>query len=40
VCGVTIDNVSAFNGTSAIEAICSVGQDGKILGPQLTQLVR
>ena len=40
VCGVTIDNVLAGNGTSAIEAICSVGKDGKILGPQLTQLVR
>jgi hypothetical protein len=40
VCGVTIDNVSASNGTSAIEAICSVGRDGSILGPQLTQLVR
>jgi hypothetical protein len=40
VCGVTIDNVEALNGTSAIEAICSVGKDGKILGPQLTQLVR
>jgi hypothetical protein len=40
VCGVTIDNVSAGNGTSAIEAICSVGRDGKVLGPQLTQLVR
>jgi hypothetical protein len=25
---------------SAIEALCSVGQDGRILGPQLTQLVR
>jgi hypothetical protein len=40
VCGVTIDNVLASNGTSAIEAICSVGRDGQILGPQLTQLVR
>jgi hypothetical protein len=40
VCGVTIDNVSASSGTSAIEAICSVGRDGSILGPQLTQLVR
>jgi hypothetical protein len=40
VCGVTIDNVLASNGTSAIEAICSVGRDGRILGPQLTQLVR
>jgi hypothetical protein len=40
VCGVTIDNVLANSGTSAIEAICSVGRDGKILGPQLTQLVR
>ena len=25
---------------STTEAICSVGKDGKILGPQLTQLVR
>ena len=40
VCGVTIDNVMAGNGTSAIEAICSVGRDDKILGPQVTQLVR
>jgi hypothetical protein len=40
VCGVTIDNVEAGNGTSAIEAICSVGRDHDVLGPQLTQLVR
>jgi hypothetical protein len=40
VCGVTIDNVLANDVTSAIEAICSVGRDGQILGPQLTQLVR
>jgi hypothetical protein len=40
VCGVTINNVESFSGTSAIEAICSVGQDHDILGPQLTQLVR
>jgi hypothetical protein len=40
VCGVTIDNVEAGNPTSAIEAICSVGRDGEVLGPQLTQLVR
>jgi hypothetical protein len=40
VCGVTIDNVEASNGTSAIEAICSVGRDSQILGPQVTQLVR
>jgi hypothetical protein len=40
VCGVTIDNVMADSETSAIEAICSVGRDGQVLGPQLTQLVR
>jgi hypothetical protein len=40
VCGVTIDNVTAGDTSSAIEAICSVGRDGQILGPQLTQLVR
>jgi hypothetical protein len=40
VCGVTINNTTAGNGTSAIEAMCSVGTDGKILGPQNTQLVR
>jgi hypothetical protein len=40
VCGVTIDNVLADSPTSAIEAICSVGRDHDILGPQLTQLVR
>jgi len=40
VCGKTIDNVTAGNGHSAIEAMCSVGKDSKIMGPQLTQLVR
>ncbi len=40
VCGVTLDNVESFSGTSAIEAICSVGRDSNILGPQVTQLVR
>jgi hypothetical protein len=40
VCGVTINNVESSSGTSAIEAICSVGQDSDILGPQVTQLVR
>ena len=40
VCGVTLDNVRAGNSTSAIEAMCSVGKDGKIMGPQMTQLVR
>lgn len=40
VCGTTLNNVSAGNGNSAIEAMCSVGTDGKILGQQLTQLIR
>ncbi len=40
VCGVTLNNVLAESTTSAIEAICSVGRDSQILGPQLTQLVR
>lgn len=42
VCGVTLDNVTAGNGHSAIEAMCSVGKDSKTsgLGPQLVQLVR
>lgn len=40
VCGVEINNVNAGNGNSAIEAMCSVGKDGKIMGPQETQLVR
>jgi hypothetical protein len=40
VCGVTLNNVDAGSPSSAIEAICSVGRDGKVLGPQLTQLVR
>jgi hypothetical protein len=40
VCGVELDTVAANSVTSATEAICSVGNDGQILGPQLTQLVR
>jgi hypothetical protein len=40
ICGVTLDTTDAFSTTSATEAICSVGRDGQILGPQLTQLVR
>jgi hypothetical protein len=40
ICGVTLDTTAAFETTSATEAICSVGQDSQILGPQLTQLVR
>jgi hypothetical protein len=40
VCGRTIDNAEAGNDHSSTEAICSVGRDGHILGPQLTQLVR
>jgi hypothetical protein len=40
VCGVELGTVEAGSGTSATEAICSVGRDGQILGPQLTQLVR
>jgi hypothetical protein len=40
VCGITFDNTAAGNGTSTTEAICSVGTDGKILGPQETQLIR
>ena len=40
VCGTTISNVVAGNGNSAIEAMCSVGKDSKIQGPQLTQLIR
>jgi hypothetical protein len=40
VCGVELTTVEAGSGTSATEAICSVGRDGQILGPQLTQLVR
>jgi hypothetical protein len=40
VCGVALNTVDAGSGTSATEAICSVGRDGQILGPQLTQLVR
>jgi hypothetical protein len=40
VCGTTLNNVDYGNSTSAIEAICSVGKDHKILGAQLTQLVR
>jgi hypothetical protein len=40
VCGVNLNTVEAGSETSATEAICSVGNDGQILGPQLTQLVR
>lgn len=40
VCGTTLDNTAAGNDTSTTEAICSVGTDGKILGPQETQLIR
>jgi hypothetical protein len=40
VCGTELDNVFAGNGNSAIEAMGSVGKDHKILGSQLTQLVR
>jgi hypothetical protein len=40
ICGVTLDTIVAESTTSATEAICSVGRDGQILGPQLTQLVR
>jgi hypothetical protein len=40
ICGVTLDTTDAFDTTSATEAICSVGKDHKILGAQLTQLVR
>ena len=40
VCGRLIDNAAAGNDHSSTEAICSVGRDGQILGPQLTQLVR
>ena len=31
VCGVSLDTVAAGSGTSATEAMCSVGKDGKIL---------
>jgi hypothetical protein len=40
VCGVELNTVEAGSVTSATEAICSVGNDHTILGPQLTQLVR
>jgi hypothetical protein len=40
VCGTPLTNVAAGNGNSAIEAMCSVGTDGKILGPNKTQLIR
>jgi hypothetical protein len=40
VCGTTLDNTDSGSDTSTTEAICSVGTDGKILGSQLTQLVR
>jgi hypothetical protein len=40
VCGTTLVSTSAGGAFSTTEAICSVGTDGKILGPQLTQLVR
>jgi hypothetical protein len=40
VCGTELDNVLPDNGSSAIEAMCSVGKDAKILGPQTTQLIR
>jgi hypothetical protein len=40
ICGVTLDTTDAGSTTSATEAICSVGRDHTVLGPQLTQLVR
>jgi hypothetical protein len=40
VCGTTLTSVAAGSDVSTTEAICSVGTDGKLLGPQLTQLVR
>jgi hypothetical protein len=40
VCGTVLDNTAAGSDTSTTEAVCSVGTDGKILGSQLTQLVR
>jgi hypothetical protein len=40
VCGTILDSVEAGSESSTTEAICSTGTDGKILGPQLTQLVR
>jgi hypothetical protein len=40
VCGTTLNSVAAGDDDSTTEAICSVGTDGKILGQQLTQLVR
>jgi hypothetical protein len=40
VCGTALNSVAAGDDDSTTEAICSVGTDGKILGQQLTQLVR
>jgi len=40
VCGQELNTTAAFDSHSTTEAICSVGKDGKILGPQLTQLIR
>ena len=40
VCGTELNNVQAGNVNSAIEAMCSVGKDSKIQGPQQTQLIR
>jgi hypothetical protein len=40
VCGTTIDNIMVGSSTSAIEALCSMGTDKKILGQQETQLIR
>lgn len=40
VCGITLDNASAGNRFSAIEAMCSTGTDSKILGSQAAQLIR
>lgn len=42
ICGLTIDTTAAFDNRSTTEAICSVGQDGKLYagGPQQAQLVR
>jgi hypothetical protein len=40
VCGTALNSVAAGDDDSTTEAICSVGTDGKILGQQVTQLVR
>jgi hypothetical protein len=40
VCGTSLTSVAAGSTVSTTEAICSVGTDGKILGPQETQLIR